>query len=226
MSRNSEDPFESEYVDPPRPESGDTLFASAGDWQNNACLWKRSIDEWYPYIRGYKRAADVLEDHIVNQHRYDVDTLVYPIVFLYRHYLELQLKAIIIGGFVFAGYTLSIDGDLLNDRVGELYVTHKVDVLWKRCRSILVEVWPDGPEDELNAVDKCIEEICEFDLNSMAFRYPVDKEGNSSLPDSLQFINVRHLTETMEKIARLLNGAHIGIQEYLDFKLNSNLDYL
>jgi hypothetical protein len=49
---------------------------------------------WDLYSIGYKMAADVL---IENSGRYP-DFLIYPIVFLYRQYIELRLKQIIIQG--------------------------------------------------------------------------------------------------------------------------------
>ncbi|CAI2535191.1 Uncharacterised protein [Serratia ficaria] len=39
------------------------LFASAGDWHNNACLNYMS-DHGTAYTEGYRRAADILISHI------------------------------------------------------------------------------------------------------------------------------------------------------------------
>jgi len=47
----------------PWPQRGDRLFQLGDDWWNNACL-NYSPADWELYIDGYKRAGDVLVDHI------------------------------------------------------------------------------------------------------------------------------------------------------------------
>jgi hypothetical protein len=75
----------------PWPKKGNQLFKSDADWINNACLNFKE-DQLNLYAIGYKRAAELLLEHVKNSGR-DQDTLVYPIIFLYRHYLELRLKS-------------------------------------------------------------------------------------------------------------------------------------
>lgn len=192
----------------PWPEKGDKLFTASSDWQNNACLNQFNTD-WHPYIQGYHRAADVLVKNIVEEDRFNVDYLVYPIIFLYRQYLELQLKAII------------LDGNQLFDRVCEPPITHHdILSLWTQCRRIFKEACAECPE--LGAVENCIKEFCMLDKSSMAFRYPVDKKENPSLPNVPNLINVRHLADTMAKIINLLDCAHTEIQVRLDAKLEMN----
>ncbi|MCZ5484310.1 hypothetical protein O5584_24240 [Escherichia coli] len=51
-------------------------------------------DHGTAYTEGYRRAADILINHIDESGR-DQDFLVYPVLFLYRHHLELLIKQII-----------------------------------------------------------------------------------------------------------------------------------
>lgn len=46
------------------------------------------------YISGYSKAAGVIADQIMSSGR-DQDTLIYPFVMCWRHYIELQLKTLI-----------------------------------------------------------------------------------------------------------------------------------
>ncbi len=46
-------------------------------------------------MEGYRRGARLLVEH-VDEHARDQDFLVYPIMFLYRHHIELALKNIIL----------------------------------------------------------------------------------------------------------------------------------
>ena len=70
-----------------------SLLSAAPDWWNNACIGFTD-SEWPLYARGYKRAADILVMH-VNECATDQDSLVYPILFLYRQHFELRLKHLI-----------------------------------------------------------------------------------------------------------------------------------
>lgn len=80
------------HLAPPPPLKGDKLFrGDLRDWKNNACL--RNGDE-YAYREGYRRGAQILV-RAVEETQSDQDFLVYPIVFLYRHHIELALKRVI-----------------------------------------------------------------------------------------------------------------------------------
>ena len=70
-----------------------SLFSGDKDWNANACLnW--SLDTMGLYIEGYREAADKLVHDVVESGT-NQDILVFPISFLYRQYIELQLKHII-----------------------------------------------------------------------------------------------------------------------------------
>ena len=108
------------------------------------------------------------------------DTLIYPVAFLYRHYLELRLKEIIVQG-----------AELLAQQ-SDLKPVHKLDVLWNSVRSILETVWPNGPRTDLDAVENVIGQFHKLDLTSMAFRYPVDLKNNATL-SGLAHVGPRNL---------------------------------
>ncbi|RYD03839.1 hypothetical protein N752_17275 [Desulforamulus aquiferis] len=164
----------------PWPKLGDSLFIKDSDWWHNACV--NYLNSWGLYAEGYKRSADILVIHVQETHS-DQDLLIYPIVFLYRQFIELKLKEII------------KDGSQLIENPKEIPMHHSILNLWKDCRHILERVWPDGPKDDLEAVEKCICEFSEIDPRSMSFRYPVDTKGNPSLPSHLSHINIRNLGE-------------------------------
>jgi hypothetical protein len=73
----------------PWPRAGDILFAEAKDWWMNACV---NYGGGGLHAIGYRRAADALVEQVAQTHS-DQDFFVYPIVFCYRQYLELMLKA-------------------------------------------------------------------------------------------------------------------------------------
>lgn len=79
--------------DMPWPKPGPALLGADGDWWNNAML-NPSAGDWWVYSEGYARGAEILVWHAVKSHK-DLNFLVYPIVFLYRHHLELALKGLV-----------------------------------------------------------------------------------------------------------------------------------
>ncbi len=63
------------------------------DWRNNACL-NPFRNEDYQYIAGFRLAAEILVESVTTNHR-EQDSLIFPIMYNYRHYLELSLKRMI-----------------------------------------------------------------------------------------------------------------------------------
>ena len=186
------------------------LFKAGVEWWLNACLDPFHAD-WYAYTEGYKRAANVLVEHVRGK-RSDLDVLVYPIIFLYRQCMELRLKHII------------GNGRRLLDQTGKYPKHHKLDKLWGEARKILEEVYEGDPKEDLVQVEEYINQFCSRDPFGSAFRYPTDKNGNKALP-GLTHINIGEFSETVMKVVRLLDGASAGIDEYLGWKMEMQSEY-
>jgi len=183
-------------------------FASQEDWWNNACLnWCHN--GWSLYASGYKEAADRLVKEIEATSS-GQDTLVYPILFLYRQYLELQLKELI------------RQARRLLDEEGEFPKIHNIEHLWKACNELLLKVSPNDSVAELKEIGRFIKDFATVDPTSEAFRYPQDKAGNPTLP-GIRHINLRNVREVIEKISIILDGAECQLGEYLSFKCGSSL---
>lgn len=195
---------------PELPSAIDKLFVSKGDLSNTACLnWLP--DKWDLYATGYKDAADVLVAYVENYSRRH-DTLVYPIFFLYRQYLELAIK------------DLLRDVLRLQDKQDSVPVTHNIDHLWRICHKLLVEIAPDNSDESLRHVGRLISEFSKVDPTSMAFRYPVDKEGNPTL-QGLTHVNLRNAKDVIDKVSVLLGGAACMVGEYLSCKHEMEQEY-
>ena len=76
------------------PKAGDQLFQVSPDWDGNACVAAHPHSRMVMMMSGYKRGADLMVAQAV-QSRPDRDSLVFPIIFNYRQYLELSLKYLI-----------------------------------------------------------------------------------------------------------------------------------
>lgn len=192
------------------PGPADTLFSTGEDWWNNACLnWSSS--DWTLYASGYKEAADVLVQE-VEKRSASLDTLVYPVLFLYRQYLELQLKVM----------TRTVRR--LLDRDPVMPTGHRIELLWRDLDALLREAFPDESTQELVDLGRLIQQFAAVDPLATAFRYPVDKSGNPSLP-GMRYLNLRNVKEVMAKMAMLLGGAHDQAYEHLQWKLEMEREF-
>lgn len=185
----------------PWPRAGDMVFSSDGYWFN-ACVGYAG-DDWHMYIRGYKLAADLLVQYVTDQQRAQ-DSLIYPIVFLYRQAVELCLKCMI---WV---------GSQLQGKPPVLLTHHRLLPLWRQCRPIIEEVWPDGPKQVLDAVEAALDQFDANDPVSTTFRYPVTKEGRPSLSIS-KCIDIQHFAEVVNRVLGLLDSCACEFSEYLKY---------
>jgi hypothetical protein len=180
------------------------LFGPDLDWENNACL-NCGTDQWGPYITGYDRAAEILASHVQSGGR-DQDVLLYPIVFLSRHYLELLMKRTL------------LDAQDLLDRPRQLRGDHNLTAMWQHLRPLVLAIYPADQPAELAQLDSVVSSVGELDKSSFAFRYPMDKKGTASLPDDLNLVNIRRFSEAFRKGARLLEAIQSGIAVQLELR--------
>lgn len=170
---------------------------------------------WVMYTAGYKEAGDLLLQNVLGGGRQN--TLVYPIIFLYRHYIELMLKEIILNGWAYLGIA------------GKFPDKHNIDILWGICKDILQKmdkaVDPEftkskGYKETLgvyHALEADLKVFSEWDPNSQAFRYPIDKKGNPMVID-LKSINFKKLLELTGRISYELDGLSVGVYDILSQK--------
>lgn len=191
------------------PTEEDKLFTTAEDYWNNARV-NFPHDRWALYVVGYKDAADILVSQVETHGRYH-DTLVYPIIFLYRQYLELAIKDLIHQARKLLGIREPFPR------------THRINELWNICNALLQEISPGDSDVERKHIGRLIDEFCDADPISMAFRYPEDREGRPSLL-GIAHINLQNVKEVIAKIAIILDGADAQIDHYLSIKADMYSD--
>ena len=202
--QNNEDDASAEIDPLAKPKSpsdfaGQQLFIQGEDWHNNAMLGCTYYFPWDIYATGYKDAADALVGALAER-KASLDSVVYPLVFLYRQGLELHLKLIL---------------PLARRLVGKEAVAdhqHGLMPLWSELRRHLEQLGPPESDKELPAIEDFIRQLDTVDPGSFAFRYPTNKKGEVSLPD-LRHVNVRHLSEIMDSVFMLLGGIHSWLGE-------------
>lgn len=186
------------------PESG--LLASDRDWHNNACL-NYMPDHETAYTEGYRRAADILIRHIDETGR-DQDFLVYPIVFLYRHHIELQIKQV-------TGLARQLLRD--DDSSYSNKVTHNLNSLWETSRRAILQADDTLSSSDFTRVSAVVKALNEADLRATGFRYARTREGGRSL-EGVHYINTRRFGDQMAAASDELDAIDDGLRYLLDIE--------
>ncbi len=188
----------------------DVLFkADDNGWYDS--IFNHKHDDLTGYLMGYRRAGEILSEYVI-QNRRGMDYLIFPIVFNYRHFIELVLKDIIKYGYA------------LFDIKQGVPKKHNIDELWKEVRDLAKKAWPDGDEEDLLLVDNCLKEFNKVDPGSDAFRYSVDKKGNKNLGNFTR-ISIRNFSNVVNKLCNSLEGINWGIYEYYTQKCEIDSHY-
>jgi len=155
------------------------LFTSNPDIYKNAYPnWQKSFrqrnDLFDLYSRHFKEAADKLIDSIGDNRGHVADSIINPALFLYRHSIELALKAIL--------YHIYMSSDLDEEKIEEKLNGHSLNSLWSKVNNEIRSKYKFGSkQDEKNEFKKIgalINELYETDDSSMIFRYPFDTKLN------------------------------------------------
>jgi hypothetical protein len=148
------------------------------------------------YSRVYHEAAKLLVRHQQLDVGPQSDFEACPVVFLYRHALELRIKSI-----------LSEAGRLDEPFLRE----HDL----RRMLPILREIM-DGDDDESQQdfarIKHLVDSLCTDDPKSYAFRYPVDTRGGASLRDHFTF-RVTEFAQQMDGLLDMLEAYQCEIAE-------------
>lgn len=171
------------------------LHNSVSNWRNVS-----ERDLWL-YARSFHSAAKKLAGALEVDSGPMSDFDPCPVVFMYRHAVELHLKALVLGE---GGNFLATKPDHLS-----VYKTHSVSWLAQFvCQSVTALKWEmefrcEGVEN-LADFKAIIEEINSLDPG-YAFRCPGKTEGPGSVPGQLAF-SVREFARRMDAILGLLDS--------------------
>ncbi len=172
---------------------------------------------WGKYTIEYQEAVNLLLDNMIKTGR---QNLVFPTTFLYRHYIELMLKEIILNNWAYLEISKPFPGG------------HDIYKLWEICRKAMQETDKliDSQYAEskdyikeiiqiYDALEADLNKFAEIDPDSQHFRYPVDSQGNPIVVDAKLLVELlRELPELIKRISYNLNGISTGIYTILQDK--------
>lgn len=179
------------------PRPGDSPFKQSPDSRNNAYINRHGQGRLYHMMAGYKMAADLLVQHAQTEVR-DRDSLVFPIIFTYRQFVELSLKYLI----ATYGPTVGIEAN---------WSSHDLSVLWRRLSDVLTGYGHDDMEEADPVVAGIVAEFSKVDPKSFSYRYPVDRNGGR-IPIAHEELDLAILADVMDA----LDGYFTGCDGYLD----------
>ena len=192
----------------------------AGDKWQEVNQFYSAQEQWDLLATAYKNAADYIVDGLLGalppgHHGLYIAG---PVMFLYRHYLELQLKTLLLDlrKFENTGATDTLPGD------------HSLLQIWRSVKQLLSKI----EEARFSKADRAagrtvylaledrIKEFNDVDGNSMRYRYPVDLAGRrkfAKLPNPSQLAHVKEIIEVM-------SGYFGGIQTWIHEERNADLE--
>jgi hypothetical protein len=185
----------------PAPQKEDILFQY---FHGFSLLEEKGLRQWAyhsAFILAAKRLAESARKTDQN-----ANSLVYPIIYLYRHYFELVLKAIIE-----ACHEL-LDRKPTKEESRQL-IRHDLEKLWQIAQPLMDPVClltpePPFPTEEMEGVASYIRQIHALDPDGQSFRY-ADTKGagahvSTTLIPKLKAENNEHLWAALEKLANYL----------------------
>ncbi len=167
----------------------------------NACVGTNGWNDINTYIDGYQMAIDILLNEIKDKEKHLAcysDIFVYPICFLARHYIELNLKHFI--------STISLileikDINLPIDLNKFLKSTHELSKLYEQLYSF-AEISDSRLKDEVLKLKSYISDFAEIDLKGETFRYPYNQNNEHSL-DNISHINLLIFDKRFNELQKL-----------------------
>ncbi|RYZ17931.1 MAG: hypothetical protein EOO70_00475 [Myxococcaceae bacterium] len=162
------------------------------------------------YAWGYFETASTLGRQMLRNHA-PVDTAIYPLVYLYRHGVELALKQLAHDLAVIA-----CEQVVSAKKMGQ----HNLLALWGPVQSWLetaeYTLAEDAPRMELHEAAAVIEDLDAVDPDGQAARYDARKDGTHTL-NTFETLNIQTLVDGMEGLSEFL---HFWTQRMLDERLH------
>ncbi len=166
------------------------------------------MEKFDSYAEAYHSAAWRLFEKSSPDEVHDINAC--PVVFLYRHALELYLKEILINGH----RILRLGGGPFLTETDILENGHKLFKLWQEIEELhekLGLTW----QTDLDAEGAIIKEFSDVDQHSFGFRYPVKIDGDPTTQQNFRF-SLRHFCCRMNQVLNRLEIMSGAMKEGLD----------
>jgi hypothetical protein len=178
--------------------------------------------EFAYFAHAFHRGAQELADGLRRTTQFGLygrpteDFRAYPVVFLYRHALELYMKAIILTG----GPLLTSTGAAPANQ-SRVLKTHDLEDLRTDVERVFVACgWPP-----LELLRKAVADLHHVDDRAFAFRYPTNRQGSGALAAHFTF-NLFEFAAALDELLPILRSAASGAEDAVDVLDNPLADQL
>lgn len=206
--------------DCPWPKDDDRLFEKEGEGDCAERAGSKPLDEIleslqpdldYRYREGYYDAGVRLAANVGDQ-----SGLIFPMLFCFRHFVELSLKSLI------ETYAGLVDVTLSK----ELLHQHELAKLWTEARRLIEAAESGAGEGDatLDNVERCVRELHEADKRSTLFRYATDETGDS-VEARLPKTEIGQFLKTMENIESFFEACRAQAEVWQEWKNEMETEY-
>jgi hypothetical protein len=199
------------------PEKGNKAFASAED---GAYFHVPSIRNFHPpHAQAFKEAAETVIDKMeADGDRPTNDIYIFPVLYLYRHGIEINLKSLIQVGINLKFFERDAVQAALDD--------HNLAKLWNHAKKLLLHRWSESNPAPLKATESVINGLHQSDPNGQVFRYAFDKAGKRHRYDRLpDHISVTTLKKTMDGVFNFLESTWSALEDDCQSEMQSRRQY-
>lgn len=190
------------------------LFQGGKIGQLNACVGNNGGPyDFNDYSRGYFVAgARIVESLIKECATYpgspsNIDILIYPLVFTFRHAIELGLK-----------HLTKMLANIFEVNPN-LNPSHKLIDTWEFVQLHLNKLLTEQDDlDQVNIVDKILKDFVQLDSKGETFRYPEARDGTLHL-QNMSVINVQVFGEAMIHLSKVFDHWFFVVSHEWDQKL-------
>jgi len=194
------------------PYKQNELFHHDDNIHLNACVGTNGGPyDFYAYSRGYFDASKRLSQSLIRDSSL-VDLVVYPLVYTFRHAIELGLKDL--------GRCLPS----LWDEDVEPKRTHALIDNWQMIKPYLTRAPVFSPDTApVLGVENVLHDILEVDSTGEAFRFPEGRKGNLFLQD-MSIINIAVFAEAIPGVSNAFEFWHETGYEYSGWKADAEAE--
>lgn len=189
------------------PKTGDVLVRKPKNYNNLSIINRDTRLSDFLIPEGYYCVVNDLLNRIrKTRSNSDKDSLIYPLLFNFRHYLELIMKDAL------RNFRIA-NGEIASNQLG-YEKNHSLLSLWNRLKTYI----DDPKSSESMAFDKLINELHNIDADSFSFRYSY--KGNKD-PDAIsEPIFNKKIDIDLENIEKVIKKMHCFIEGISDLAYN------
>jgi hypothetical protein len=197
--------------EPAKPESfADYGYTAFDKWEYRQVIFPTDYEQsWRDMGYSYFMACrPLISELAAGRLKEDVEGT--AAIFLFRHYLELMLKRIIL-----AGRLLISENDIaIKDEVKKVANIHDLATLWKWVLADAKPKFAEWDNYDIASVEQCVMEFDRADKKGFAFRY--DRQGGELCRFDFEALDLQmdHFRQVLEGVWTCLYEKRSQILEY------------